>query len=66
MARTALASLDEVAEYLGLPPNTVRNQVSRQVGVGRYSFRVGKYRRWEWSDVYAFVDSQKPARSEVA
>jgi hypothetical protein len=66
MNRRSLASLEEVAEYLGLPSKTVRDQVYRRVGVGQYAFRVGKYLRWEWADVDAFVQSQKEARSIAA
>lgn len=66
MSRRSLASVEVVAEYLGLPPKTVRDQVQRRVGVGRYAFRVGKYLRWDWADVDAFVESQKQARSVAA
>lgn len=66
MNRRSLASLEDVAEYLDLPPNTIRGQVYRRVGIGQYAFRVGKYLRWEWTDIDAFVQAQKEARTTAA
>jgi hypothetical protein len=54
-----LAGVPEVAEYFGIPENTVRDQVYRGVGVGVLAFRVGRFLRWEWDDIDAWVQSQK-------
>lgn len=59
MSRRPLASVPEVAEYFGIPENTVRDQVYRRVGVGVLAFRVGRFLRWEWDDIDAWVESQK-------
>lgn len=62
MDRKPLASVPELAAYLGIPEKSIRGQVLRKVGVGRYAFRVGRHLRWEWSDVDKFVESQKKAK----
>ena len=59
MSRRPLAGVPEVAEYFGIPENTVRDQVYRRVGVGVLAFRVGRFLRWEWDDIDAWVESQK-------
>lgn len=59
MTRRPLAGVPEVAEYFGIPENTVRDQVYRRVGVGVLAFRVGRFLRWEWDDIDAWVESQK-------
>jgi hypothetical protein len=56
----------EVSEYLDIPVKSVRDQVYRRVGVGQYAFRVGRFLRWEWSDIDAFVESQKRSHAEAA
>lgn len=66
MTRRPLATREQVAEYFDLSPNTVKDQVYRQVGVGRLAFRVGKYLRWDWDDVDAFVAAQKQQKQTEA
>ncbi|GLW45491.1 hypothetical protein Stsp02_11530 [Streptomyces sp. NBRC 14336] len=66
MNRRRLATREQVAEYFGLSPNTVKDQVYRQVGVGRLAFRVGKYLRWDWDDIDAFVAAQKQQKQTEA
>lgn len=59
MTRRPLAGVPEVSEYFGIPENTVRDQVYRRVGIGVFAFRVGRFLRWEWDDIDAWVESQK-------
>lgn len=66
MSRRSLAGLAQVSEYFDLSPNTVKDQVYRQVGVGRLAFRVGKYLRWDWADIDSFVASQKQQKQKEA
>ncbi len=64
--RRPLAGVREVAEYFGLPERTIRDQVYRGVGVGRLGFRVGKYLRWTWDDIDAYVAAQKQQKQMEA
>ncbi|MGA5599871.1 helix-turn-helix transcriptional regulator [Streptomyces griseoincarnatus] len=66
MPRRPLATREQVAEYFDLSPNTVKDQVYRQVGVGRLAFRVGKYLRWDWDDIDAYVAAQKQQKQMEA
>ncbi|MFC8415706.1 helix-turn-helix transcriptional regulator [Streptomyces coelicoflavus] len=66
MTRRPLATRAQVAEYFDLSPNTVKDQVYRQVGVGRLAFRVGKYLRWDWDDIDAYVAAQKQQKQMEA
>jgi predicted DNA-binding transcriptional regulator AlpA len=49
-----LWSLEETADYLGVPSGTLHQWNSR--GVGPRSFRVGRYRRYHPSDVARWLD----------
>lgn len=49
----ALATTPEVAEFLGIPPRTIDQWAYR--GTGPAFSRVGRYRRYRWSDVEAWV-----------
>ncbi len=57
----ALAAEPEVAEFLGVPPGTVRMWAYR--GTGPRWSRVGRYRRYRWSDVEKWLDEQAGARA---
>lgn len=66
MSRRNLAELPEVATYFGLKEKTLRDQVYRQVGVGAMAFRVGRYLRWDWADIDAWVAQRKTSRKRTA
>ena len=51
-----LASVQEVAKYLGVPPGTLYQW--RHVGTGPRGYRVGRYVRYRWSDVEEWLDGQ--------
>jgi excisionase family DNA binding protein len=55
----ALASSTEVAEYLGIPPRTLDQWAHR--GVGPRYMKVGRYRRYRWSDVEKWLDEKAKA-----
>ncbi len=55
-SKRPLATSEEVAEYLGVPLGTLRQWAYR--GVGPKYAKVGRYRRYRWSDVEAYVDRQ--------
>lgn len=55
----ALASSTEVAEYLGVPVRTLGQWAYRGVGP-RYS-KIGRHRRYRWSDVEQYIDGQSAA-----
>jgi len=56
--RAPLASTPEVAEYLGIPEQTL--YAWRAAGKDSPpAVRVGKYLRWRWSDVDAWLDRQR-------
>lgn len=60
--RRNLAGLDEIAEFTGLPPKTIYDQIRRRTGIGALAFKVGRYLRWDWDEVDAFIAQQKTAR----
>ncbi len=51
-----LASTPEVAAYVGVPVQTM--YVWRNKGMGPRALRVGKYLRYRWSDVEAWLEQQ--------
>lgn len=51
-----LATREEVAQYLGVPPTTLAQWAHRGIGP-RYS-RVGRHARYRWSAVEAWLDAQ--------
>jgi excisionase family DNA binding protein len=57
--RQPLASTSEVADYLDVPARTLDMWAYRGTGP-RYS-RVGRYRRYRWSDVERWLDEQSRA-----
>jgi len=57
---TKLATLSEVADYLGLPVKTLYQW--RSTGRGPRGLRVGKHVRYRWSDVETWLDSQADQR----
>lgn len=57
----ALAKPDEVAEHLQLPEATLKKW--RYLGKGPRYCTVGKYVRYRWSDVEAWLDEQAVGRS---
>ncbi|WP_416978658.1 helix-turn-helix transcriptional regulator [Streptomyces sp. T028] len=54
--RRPLASAQEVADYLGVPLNTVYQWSSR--GTGPKFIKVGRHLRARWDDVEAWLDAQ--------
>ncbi len=54
--RPPLGTVDEVAAYLSVPKQTVF--AWRQRGIGPRGIRVGKYVRYRWSDVDAWLEQQ--------
>jgi predicted DNA-binding transcriptional regulator AlpA len=54
--RKPLGSTPEVAAYLGVPVQTMHGWRSK--GTGPKGIRVGKYVRYRWSDVDAWLDQQ--------
>lgn len=55
----ALATPPEVAEFLGVPPRTLDQWA--YLGKGPKWGRVGRHRRYRWSDVEAWFDEQSKA-----
>nr|MDT0660807.1 helix-turn-helix domain-containing protein [Micromonospora sp. DSM 115978] len=55
--REALATLDEVATFLGVSPQTVRHW--RKKHIGPKCGRVGKHIRYAWRDVESWFEEQK-------
>ncbi len=51
-----LAHTPEVAAYVGVPVQTL--YVWRTKGIGPRALRVGKYLRYRWTDVEAWLDEQ--------
>ena len=51
-----LLSIDDVADYLGIPKNTLYQW--RTKGYGPTGRRIGKYVRYRSEDVEAWVDQQ--------
>lgn len=54
-----LAGLSEIAEFTGLPEKSIYHQVHARTGIGALAFKVGRYLRWDWDDVDAWVAQQK-------
>jgi excisionase family DNA binding protein len=52
-----MMTVDDLAEYLGLPPATIYKQ--RSEGTGPPGFRIGKYVRWKRSEVDAWLESKR-------
>lgn len=52
-----LATRDEVAEYLGVPKGTLTQWAHR--GKGPKYFRIGRYARYDWRDVQAWLEQQR-------
>lgn len=59
VGRRPLASSADVAEYLGVPQRTLDQWVWR--GKGPKFSKVGKHRRYRWSDVENWLDEQAKA-----
>ena len=55
-ARRTLATPAEVADYLGVPVNTLT--AWRYRGTGPRYCKIGRHVRYRWSDVEAFVAAQ--------
>jgi len=55
--RSALWTVRDLAEFLGVPMNTVYKWESR--GDGPPSYKVGKHRRYRERDVLAWLESRK-------
>ncbi len=61
--RRPLATIEEVAEFLGVPVKTLYAWRSRRLNTeGPRGLRVGRHVRYRWSDVDAWVEAQ--VRSE--
>lgn len=58
-SRRALAGSAEVAEFLGVPPATLDQWSHR--GVGPRFSKVGKHRRYRWTDVEKWLDENAKA-----
>lgn len=58
-SRRPLAGSAEVAEYLDVPPGTLDQWASR--GGGPRFSKVGKHRRYRWSDVEKWLDERAQA-----
>ena len=59
-----LMSLEDVADYLGVPVRTV--YAWRATSKGPRGFRVGKYVRYKASDVSAWLDRQADPAAPAA
>lgn len=57
--RRALATTEEVAAYLGVPPRTLQRW--RYRGTGPRWAPVGRHVRYDWADVEKWFDSQAKA-----
>jgi excisionase family DNA binding protein len=56
-----LLTVDELAEYLGVPVATLFQW--RYRGGGPQGFRVGRYVRYRWSEVEEWIERQLRATS---
>ena len=56
----SLATKEQVAEYLGMKPATLDHWAKR--GTGPAYSKVGGVRRYDWTDVRAWVQSRKVSR----
>ena len=54
--RKPLGTSTEVAEYLGVPARTLDQWA--YLGTGPKWSKVGRYRRYRWSDVEKWLDEQ--------
>jgi DNA-binding transcriptional MerR regulator len=55
-ARDRLWSVQDVADYLGIPPRTLYNWRTR--GIGPHARRVGRYLRYQEHEVRAWFIAQ--------
>lgn len=55
--RRALATVEQVSEYLGVPVQTLYAWRSRG-GRGPKASRIGRHLRYRWSDVEKYIDEQ--------
>jgi excisionase family DNA binding protein len=56
-----LASLEEVAQFLGVPMGTLYRW--RSTGQGPPGYRVGRHVRYRWSDVSTWLESRRDQES---
>jgi predicted DNA-binding transcriptional regulator AlpA len=59
-----LAASAEVAEVLGIPEKTLREWRSR--GIGPDYLKVGRYVRYRWSAVNAWLATREQGKTETA
>lgn len=52
----ALWSLSQTAEFLGVPPGTVYDWISR--GTAPKSYKIGRHRRFDPADVRSWLDAR--------
>lgn len=64
MSPRPLATIEEVAEYLGVTDKTLRRWA--RLGYGPTPRMVGKQYRYRWDEVEAYVEAQKIPPSEPA
>lgn len=57
-----LATSAEVADYLGVPVGTLNRWA--HLGIGPRYAKIGKHRRYRWSDVEKWVDEKAKATAE--
>lgn len=57
--RKPLASVEDLAEFLGVPVNTVYQWRSK--GTGPRGARVGRHIRFRWENVERWLDEQEKA-----
>ena len=57
--KSALATIDEIAEYLGVPVPTLYQW--RYKKTGPRGSKVGRHVRYRWSDVEKWLDEQSSA-----
>lgn len=50
-------TVEDLAEYLGLPVATIYKQ--RAEGTGPPGYRIGKYARWKRSEVEAWLETKR-------
>ncbi|MGZ5385467.1 MAG: helix-turn-helix transcriptional regulator [Acidimicrobiia bacterium] len=58
-----LLSVDELAEYLGVPVRTIYDW--RQRGQGPHGIRIGRHLRFAVSDVLSWIDAQRDATPAI-
>jgi excisionase family DNA binding protein len=59
MDRRPLATAEEVSTYLGVPIDTLYAWRSR--GKGPVAHKVGRFLRWRWEAVEAWLDEHRQA-----